>query len=146
MEPFNSSVVWVNAATLFCCEAPEMFAGQQNVSDFPSAWCWGFNDWIWIFGWTVPLRRDHMSDEYPPFTPVCVDVCPCVNACVRASVNITSSLSCRGAPGPHVRSKVCGNWSPICWLEQRAAHPCPSPPPPATAAPAHLATKGATGP
>lgn len=90
-------------------------------------------------GWTWPCLS--MSVDCRPHK--CMDA-----ACVRArsSVNITSSLSCSGGWGLPSAPKFCGNWSPLCWLEQRAALLCRSPPAPATAATAHLATKGATGP
>lgn len=43
---------------LYAGQATEMFCGLPKTSpDFPSAWGWADNNWLFMFGWTYPLRR-----------------------------------------------------------------------------------------
>ena len=51
--------------TLLYCESPEMFCGLQNKTpDFPSTCRWGDDDWIYICGWTVPLKQQHILADF----------------------------------------------------------------------------------
>lgn len=47
---------WENAASPFCCEAPEiLFYKLRNYAWLPSSWVWVDDYWTLLFGWTSPI-------------------------------------------------------------------------------------------
>ena len=62
----STSVVLDNAATLFYCDAPEMFCGLQNFTWLSIFMGEGDDDWIFITGWTLPLSLKLCSSELIP--------------------------------------------------------------------------------
>ncbi len=42
---------------LFPVKLQRCFVDSQISSDLPLAWEWAGNDWIFIFGWTIPLTQ-----------------------------------------------------------------------------------------
>ena len=69
-------------AALFCREAPEMFCGLWNFTDFPSPWSRVDNDWILIF-WANCSFKSMLN--YLLVVPVC-------NGPMYAEITITGLL------------------------------------------------------
>ncbi len=55
-SPFTLILLEITAMP-FSCETQAVFCGLKISPDPPLAWWWGDNDWILIFGWTIPLRQ-----------------------------------------------------------------------------------------
>ncbi len=58
LNPGHHSLLLFGTGLQFCfpVKLQQWFGDWKTSPDLPSAWGWEDNDWIFIFGWTIPLR------------------------------------------------------------------------------------------